>query len=96
MRIRMLVAQAGPHVSRKPGKIYDLPDVAEARRLIESEQAEAIDPLPEVEVAPVETEAKADEESPTVETETATVEEVRPEPKTEPKPKATPKRGKKS
>jgi len=48
MRIRMLVSQAGPHISRRARCVYELPDVAEAMRLIESGQAEAVDAPPSV------------------------------------------------
>lgn len=90
MRIRMLVAQAGPHISRRPGKEYDLPDVAEARRLVESEQAEALEPWPAEEAAAVEP-AKAETETPTSEDPDETESEAPDEPEAKP----APKRGKK-
>lgn len=43
MRIKMLVSQAGPHISRMPRCVYDLQDEAEALRLIESGAAVASD-----------------------------------------------------
>lgn len=52
MRIRMLVSQAGPHISRRARCVYELPDMAEALRLIESGQAEAVDAPPSI-AAPV-------------------------------------------
>jgi len=41
MRIKMLVSQAGPHISRLPRCVYDLTDEAEAQRLIDSGAAVA-------------------------------------------------------
>ena len=92
MRIRMLVAQAGPHISRRPGKEYDLPDVAEARRLVESEQAEALEPWPAEEVAAAEPE---EPESEPETNETPSAEDEPEAPSEEPETKPTPKRGKK-
>jgi len=66
MRIRMLVSQAGPHISRRARCVYELPDVAEAMRLIESGQAEPVDAPPSI-AAPV-TKATLDPAPPAPET----------------------------
>lgn len=90
MRIKMLTSQAGPSISRQPGKVYDLSDVGEARRLVESGQAEAVDELPPLEETPVEVaaadEVVADEDEPELEAEVDEDEEPAPKPTAKPKP----------
>jgi len=102
MRIKMLVSQAGPHISRLPRCVYDLTDEAEAQRLIDSGAAVATEEPATVSAvastaALVETPPAVEEApEPAVETpdETAALTEDAPPPATQPKAEKATKRGK--